>query len=220
MIAATIVCAIACLALCAAEWRGLARMRIASKLTASAAFVVLGVLALCGTNDPPRDDFRRWILIGLVLGAVGDAALLGRGARAFLIGLGAFLAGHLAYVVAVAQIEPPGRWLADAGWIGVVAIAAGLGALAWLWPRLGSMKVPVIGYVAAIVAMVIAAVAAARAGVLADPQRTWLAAGAALFFASDLAVARDRFVAHELSNKLWGLPAYFAGQLLIAWSIS
>jgi len=46
-----------------------------------------------------------------------------------------------------------------------------------------------------------------------------LLAGAALFFVSDLAVARDRFVAPGFANRLWGLPAYYAGQLLIAWSI-
>ena len=47
-----------------------------------------------------------------------------------------------------------------------------------------------------------------------------LAAGACLFFASDLAVARDRFVARDFTNKLWGLPAYYIGQLLIAWAIA
>jgi uncharacterized membrane protein YhhN len=44
--------------------------------------------------------------------------------------------------------------------------------------------------------------------------------GACAFFASDLAVARERFVVHSVANKLWGLPAYYAGQLLLAWSIA
>jgi uncharacterized membrane protein YhhN len=47
-----------------------------------------------------------------------------------------------------------------------------------------------------------------------------VAAGASLFFLSDLAVARHRFVARSFWNKLWGQPAYFAGQLLIAWSLA
>jgi hypothetical protein len=37
---------------------------------------------------------------------------------------------------------------------------------------------------------------------------------------ADLAVARDRFVAPSFASKLCGLPAYYAGQLLLAWSIS
>ena len=43
--------------------------------------------------------------------------------------------------------------------------------------------------------------------------------GALLFFASDLAVARDKFVAPGVINKLWGLPAYYGGQLLLAWAV-
>ena len=46
-----------------------------------------------------------------------------------------------------------------------------------------------------------------------------LLAGAALFFVSDLAVARDKFVGASFLNRAWGLPAYYAGQLLIAWSL-
>ena len=40
--------------------------------------------------------------------------------------------------------------------------------------------------------------------------------GALAFFVSDLAVARDRFVVKQFSNRLWGLPAYYLGQVLLA----
>lgn len=43
-----------------------------------------------------------------------------------------------------------------------------------------------------------------------------LLAGAFLFFLSDLSVARERFVAPGFANKLWGLPFYYGGQLLLA----
>jgi len=94
-----------------------------------------------------------------------------------------------------------------------IAVAAYM--LRVLWPKLGSLRVPVSVYVGAIVAMVIGAIA------IRDvvPKGTPLAIGAALFFASDLAVARDRFLARDFTNKLWGLPAYYAGQLLIAWAV-
>jgi hypothetical protein len=42
---------------------------------------------------------------------------------------------------------------------------------------------------------------------------------ASMFFASDLAVARDRFVGHSFINKLWGQPMYFGAQWLFAWSL-
>ena len=63
------------------------------------------------------------------------------------------------------------------------------------------------------------AYAATRAGELPYPQSARLAIGAVLFFISDLAVARGRFVADTFTNKAWGLPTYFGGQLLIAWSV-
>jgi len=43
-----------------------------------------------------------------------------------------------------------------------------------------------------------------------------LAAGAMLVAGSDAAVARHRFVQPAFANKLWGLPAYYLGQTLIA----
>ena len=159
------------------------------------------------------------IVTGLILGAVGDACLLAAGKRWFLGGLVAFLLGHLCYVAGIAMVEPAERWLADAGWLVVLPVAIGVGVAAWLWPRLGSMKLPVLGYVVTICAMVIAAIAAGRGAALPFANRLRLLVGACLFFASDLSVARDRFVARSFTNKLWGLPAYYAGQLLIAWSL-
>jgi hypothetical protein len=38
--------------------------------------------------------------------------------------------------------------------------------------------------------------------------------------ASDVAVARDRFVAPSVGNRLWGLPLYFVAQLLLAWTVT
>ncbi|MEJ7601394.1 MAG: lysoplasmalogenase [Kofleriaceae bacterium] len=209
---ATIVCAVACATLVVAEWRALAGLRIAAKTIASIAFLVVGYGAASGS-------FGEWMFIGLVFGAIGDVALLGRGRGAFLAGLGAFLVGHVAYVVGIAQLVEPAAWLGHAGWLAAVPGVAGIAVVAGLWTRLRSLKVPVLAYVAAIVAMVIAATAAARAGALPEPQNCWLPIGAGLFFISDLAVARDRFVGRSFTNKLWGLPAYYAAQLLIAWTI-
>jgi hypothetical protein len=38
------------------------------------------------------------------------------------------------------------------------------------------------------------------------------------FAASDVSVARDRFVREDFLNRAWGLPLYYGGQLLIALS--
>ncbi len=185
------------------------RARRWSKILASLAFVTLAQPAF------GKDAFSTWMWIGLVFGALGDAALLGRGTRAFLIGLVAFLIGHVAYVVGIAHALPPARWLAEAHVLAALPVIVAAVAVKRLWPKLGGLAVPVLIYVIAIVAMVIGAYAA-RATL---PRGQVLALGATLFFASDLAVARDRFLARDIHNKLYGLPAYYLGQLLIAWAI-
>ncbi len=45
-------------------------------------------------------------------------------------------------------------------------------------------------------------------------------AGAVSFYVSDLSVARDRFLAPGFSNRIWGLPLYYGGQPLLAWSVA
>ena len=41
-------------------------------------------------------------------------------------------------------------------------------------------------------------------------------AAAVAFYLSDVSVARDRFVAPGFGNRIWGLPLYYAAQLLFA----
>ena len=63
---------------------------------------------------------------------------------------------------------------------------------------------------------VISAMVASATGAFGAAGGAALLAGALGFFASDLAVARQRFVAKSFTNKLWGLPLYYASQLLLA----
>jgi uncharacterized membrane protein YhhN len=85
-----------------------------------------------------------------------------------------------------------------------------LGTLAWLWPRAGVMRWPVVAYGLAIGNMLWLA-----QGV----DRVEVRLGALLFVASDLAVARDRFVRPGLANRAVGLPLYDAAQVLLALAV-
>jgi uncharacterized membrane protein YhhN len=179
---------------------------VASKAVASASFVALGLLRVDGAGA-----VGGWIVAGLVLCAVGDLLLLGSG-RSFDLGLLSFLLGHCAYIGAFAAALPPSAWWRLAV---VPLLLAAAGALRWLWPHLGRRRLPVIAYIVAISVMVWGAVAVVRAGVLPAT----VAPGAILFYLSDLAVARHRFVKAEFLNRGIGLPLYYAGQLLIAMAI-
>jgi len=217
IIAFTILCAVACAVLVYGEYRESNRLRFTAKPLASLAFILVGV---CGATRGDIHEFEMAVLAGLVLGAIGDVALLSP--HGFLAGLGSFLLGHLAYAVAVGTYLPPRTWPHATGIYALAPIIVGLGVLAWLWPKLGSLRIPVIAYVAVILAMVVAALALMRSDVAGMDlhRRELFAVGAVLFFASDLAVARDKFIAKGFVNRAWGLPVYYGGQLLIAWSLA
>jgi uncharacterized membrane protein YhhN len=207
--ALTVACAVAVAALVAAERSGRTRQKRISKTTASTCFVGVALCFIAGASD----GVYWWILAGLVLGAAGDAALLFSGQAAFLAGLSAFLAGHVAYVIAFAILVPPVEWL---GLSVVLVCVFGAGALAWLFPHLGSMRIPVVFYIVVLCTMVVAA--SSLPGRV--PGGSTFALGAVLFAVSDLAVARERFVGDTFTNKAWGLPTYYAGQLCMAWASS
>ena len=76
------------------------------------------------------------------------------------------------------------------------------------------MRGPVLAYVVVISLMLVAAL-----GSVSQPREVQIALGALAFYGSDLAVARDRFVAPGFANKAWGLPLYYGAQLLLASSV-
>jgi uncharacterized membrane protein YhhN len=189
-----------------AEYRESQLGRAVTKLTASTGFLLTAHAA-----GALEFDWGRFVFLGLVLSWVGDACLLGRGRGIFLAGLAAFLLGHVSYCVAFVVHGFDGT----AAWIAAPLLAAiGLSVDVWLRDRVGDMRLPVRGYILVISTMLTLAIAAWREGA---PHLALL--GAAAFYLSDLSVARDRFVKQELFNRLWGLPAYYLGQLCLALAV-
>lgn len=208
----TIACVFFLAGLLVAEYRKSLPLVFATKPTASACFVLVPLTGAAVIAGP----FWGWVVAGLVLGLVGDVFLMIPGRRTFLAGLVAFLLGHGAYVVACLLLVGAGAWLHP--W-SLLPLLAAVAAGRYLWPHLGKMRGPVLAYVVVITLMVVAAIAVLRVGTLPDTAHRWtLLLGAVLFFASDIAVARNRFVSAGFVNRAWGLPAYYAGQLLFAWS--
>ena len=128
---------------------------------------------------------------------------------AFPAGIGAFLLGHVAYAAGFAGLLLDQITLAVTG---LLLILATWRTLRWLMPHVPSdLRAAVVAYVAVIATMVAIACAATSAG--APPL---IAIGAIAFAASDLSVARDRFISPSFANGAWGLPLYFAAQLALA----
>lgn len=172
---------------------------------AASMLFVLAALALGGLES----GYGRAIITGLALCAGGDVLLLSRDEKAFLVGVAAFASGHVAYIAAFILAGP-----AAGPALIAAALVTGTGAwriLRWLAPHLGKFRIPAFAYLAIISAMVVAAVAASI-----GTGQARIAAGAVLFFVSDISVARDRFIKEDFANRLWGLPLYYSAQLLLA----
>jgi uncharacterized membrane protein YhhN len=151
----------------------------------------------------------RALFVGLVLGALGDVFLIPRNKGTFLLGLVSFLLGHLAYAIAFAMRGLDRTWtFLGALFLVIVAIPV----VRWLWPHVEErMRMPVAAYVAVITTMVTLAI-----GTFAAHRSELLLIGAVSFYFSDLAVARERFVARGFINRAWGLPLYYGAQLVLA----
>lgn len=168
----------------------------------------IGFLGFALHGGALESAYGRAIFAGLVLSWFGDVFLMSKRSGWFLAGLVAFLAAHVAYVVAFVGRGPDWGTVALAG-LGLTVVAWQVRR--WLRPSLPEdMKRPVDGYVAVITVMVATAFGAWRA----DGSNILLL-GAVAFYLSDLSVARDRFVAPGFTNRLWGLPLYYGAQLLL-----
>lgn len=156
------------------------------------------------------------ILAGLALSWMGDLFLIFKSQTMFLMGLVAFLLGHVCYTLGFFTLGTLNMW----GMIGgVVMVAMGIAIFFWLRPHLGKMTGPVITYIMIISAMVSGALAISSTPGINIVAKRFILIGAILFYASDLFVARDQFIKTAFINRLMGLPLYFTAQFLLAVSV-
>ena len=200
---------LAVIGLLCAEYKDNQSLRIFFKPIAA-----LGFIAAALVQQPFSSAYDITVLIALILCAIGDMCLLPKGAgRGFLVGIGAFLLGHLGYIASFFMLIIHSLWILA----GIVLLPCAYFIYKWLYPDIpAQLRTPVLLYVVVITVMV-----AISVGVyLANTQLFFLPIAAVLFWLSDISVARGRFKNSGFTNKLWGIPLYFIAQLLFALSIA
>jgi len=191
-----------------AEYRGPDWLLFSSKPLTTALLVCAAAVAPAAE---PR--YRLFIVIGLLFSLAGDVFLMLPADR-FIAGLMSFLIAHVFYIRAFTTSAPFGaRPLLLIPWLAVAFTA-----LAILWPGLGRLRIPVVVYVAALVAM--AWQASVRASLVPSPSAIAAAVGAALFVISDATLAIDRFRLRFRAAQLVIMSSYVMAQALIASSVS
>jgi len=194
------------------EKNGDQRGKLPTKTILSGLFILTALL-----QPHPLPEYFYILLIGLVFCLGGDVFLALPQERMFLFGLVSFLLGHVCYVLCFFYVADLNPWAWGGSAIGLAI--SGL-VFFWLRPHLGSMLVPVIAYIIVITAMVIGAFTVFGDSALHSTGRFLVLFGAVSFYISDIFVARDRFLKTEFANRLLGLPLYYAGQFLLAFSVA
>lgn len=219
---AVALCGCAVLALLLSEYRDVQAGRWVAKPVASLAFVAAALFArttvhclshgsytICSVGS----GFSSLIILALLLSFIGDVLLIPKSVAVFRAGIGAFALAHVVFIVAFLN-----RGInLQAALIAFVPLALiGFLIARSLIPRVeAGLKAPVIGYSVILTVMLSAAI-----GTYAKQHSTLLLSAAILFYLSDLTVAQDKFVREAFINRLFGLPMYYAAQLLFAATVA
>ena len=189
---------------------------------ASLCFVALGFLGGPWIRYEVDGTYSGLIMAGLAIGAVADVILNLRyvfegqkGKLAFLAGIVVFMAGHIAYLLAVARRCNALMLLVA---IGLVLTGA---LMMWIFQRIeASMAFKVFGvfYIGAITVMNCVALGA----LISQPSAhsAMFLCGALLFLVSDIILILNTFGPQQrFSWRVSNLMLYYVGQLLIALSL-
>jgi uncharacterized membrane protein YhhN len=192
------------------EKQGSRKAALPVKTLLSFLFVVAAILQA----HPPAGYFY-FLLIGLIFCLGGDIFLALPQEKMFFYGLVSFLLGHVFYIAAFFYAARINAWTAIGS-----GLCLALSAIIYVWlrPHLGSMNLPVLLYILVITLMMSGAWSVLGDENLVLSGRMAVFAGALSFYVSDIFVARDRFLKTEFSNRLAGLPLYYFGQFLLAFS--
>ena len=191
------------LVVAAADWWAVATERRNVEYVLKPLTMVVLIGAAIALADPASDAARWWMVAGLVFSLAGDVFLMLDGH--FVQGLGSFLLGHIAYVVALWNLgvsaAPFALGLAlVVVLVGVVGLRIVRGARA----QDDRLTVPVALYIGAISVMVASAV-----GTLVPAAIV----GALLFYASDACIGWSRFLKDFRGARLWIITTYHLGQV-------
>lgn len=163
----------------------------------------------------PAPDYYHYLLAGLISCLIGDVCLALPQEKAFMAGLVAFWVGHVLYIFGFSSLTQIDDWIS--AWFFITFCMSALIFL-WLRPHLKSKLIPVLLYILVITVMVSGAWAVFWKSSFRISGRVFILLGSLCFYFSDVFVARNKFIKEEYRNRLLGLPLYYTGQFLLAFS--
>lgn len=215
-------------------WPKKCRMSFLFKMISATLFILAGYLAMAISNN--HTPYARYILIGLVLGWLGDAFLHSLSEKMVLFALGvvAFLAGHVFYIMAFQEAilttypdAPFLAWYEIAVVVGVCAVVIGLVFGLKVLPK---EKTPMAAGLCVYMAVILTMISKAFRFVIGEiaygmnDQMVMIFItvifGAILFGLSDgslgIILGLDK---NDRGTRIFNIVTYFAAQILLGASI-
>lgn len=207
MLTASLICtAIAA----AANWWSRIRPTGNLELLSKPATTIFVIWVAIATDGPRAATILA--VVGLLFCLLGDVALLPLVDR-FIVGLGAFLIGHIFFVAMFAALGLPHRWWGVPAAVVVSALGWGVARpiVAGATAKSPQLRIPVVSYFAVISTMFIVAAMTGNA---------WCIAGATAFVISDSLLGRGEFVREMRWTHLGIMVTYHAALLGLALSLA
>jgi uncharacterized membrane protein YhhN len=164
----------------------------------------------------PIPSYYQYLFVGLILCLIGDVCLALPQKKAFRVGLVAFLAGHVLFIFSFSSLTQIHDWIS--AWLFILFCLSAL-IFFWLRPHLESLLIPILLYILVITIMVSGAWAVFQKSSFQIFGRGFILFGSLCFYFSDVFVARNQFIKEEYRNRLLGMPLYYTGQFLLAFSV-
>lgn len=176
--------------------------------------IMLGLIGHYYFQSPNRSFL---FVMALVFCWLGDVLLLFQGELYFMLGLAAFLIGHLLYILCYRHFRGAEKANELLGpqkvRFSFPIVLAGTGLVVILYPSLGDLKLPVLIY--ALVLTLMALNALFRYGRASTKSFLFVFIGAVLFMFSDSLLAINKFYAPFSSAGALIMITYCAAQFLI-----
>jgi uncharacterized membrane protein YhhN len=172
---------------------------------------IVGLIGVALALEPDNDSVRTWFVAALIFSLAGDVFLMIRRWDLFVLGLGAFLVAHLAYVLGfliggVDALRTVGGLVVAGAAVGTV----GLRIVKAVHERQPELALPVVTYMGVISLMLVVAIGSGSGAALL---------GGLLFYISDALIGWSRFVKDFKLAPLAIIVTYHVAQVALVSSL-
>jgi uncharacterized membrane protein YhhN len=175
------------------------------------------ILILSANLRKKADSHHRLMIVALAFSWAGDITLefTGHHEMLFVLGLLFFMVTQILYCIVFFCTQGTGYPMKKLAFGIIPVYVYGVFLVAWLYPDLGDMRIPVMAYAFVILTMLSASIS--RFNKVSRTSYWLVLCGAVLFVLSDSLIAVNKFTYPFNGARVVIMSTYVTGQFLIVW---